>query len=193
MARTKAADAPSAPSPAPKDHNKKPGLSRADRTRLRLSHVSQMRPHRTRIEELQSAIKAERKLLNVIRDAYANDGFSLAALDERLKNEGKNRRAVQAYENERFEVGEDLGQANYQQQDLFDAMPEAARDEVYWSDLGYQIGIEGREPKLPADMPSQFTQVFMKRYHAAQEKLAWAMAPDVNPDKHTPADPLIDA
>jgi len=185
-------EAPTAPSPAPKDHNKqKSALSRADRTKLRLSHIQQMRPHMAKIEELKSAMKAERKLLNVIRDAYANDGFSLSALDERLRNEGKPRKVVQAYETERHEVGEDLGQATYVQPDLFEAMPEAARDEEYWRESGYQLGIEGKEPKAPKEMPTQFHQAFMKGWHAAQERLAWAMAPAVNPEQKPELDPLL--
>lgn len=192
--------APPAPSPPPQGHNGSAGkgkLDRNQRAKLRLSHISKMRPLRSEIEKLQSAMRAVRKELNQIRDEYANDGFSLAALDERFKNEGKPRKVVQAYENERYELGEDLGQANYQQPDLFASMPETAREEEYWGDIGYQLGIEGKECKAPSDMPTQFLQAFTKRWHGAQEKLAWAMAPDANPEKgqnqndHNPGDPLL--
>ncbi len=176
--------------PAGDGHNDAPppaavptGPSRLDRTRMRLRHIAGIRPIIAEIDTLRATLKAKGKLLTAARNAYKADGFLLSNLDEFFDNEKTPNRELEAKEQDRHELFEDTGQVVYVQPDLFAAMPQEARDETYWSDHGYQAGLAGKEAKPPPEMPERFMQTWLKRRMAGQEKLAWALAPDGNPER----------
>lgn len=178
--------APAAPSPPPPGDNAKKGLaglSRADRTKLRLNHIALMRPLIAQIDEVEAVKKALGKQLTKLRNDYKGDGFLLGNLDEMFKSEKMPRRDTQKREQDRHELMEDTGQVVYVQQDFIDKMPEEARDEQYWKEAGYALGIQGKELKHPSEMPERFFQALAKGWHSAQETMAWAVAGTVNPER----------
>lgn len=174
--------------PAPETHNSDPltaktGLTRAERSKARIRLLSEMRPIIAKLADIDALRKSTNKLLSEKRDAYKRLGFLLGNLDQSLKDEAMPRREGPLREQDRQELREDIGQATYIQPDLFDKMPQETRDEQYWGDLGYSMGIQGKEARAPEDMPERFLQVLLKKWHAAQETIIWSMAEETNPER----------
>lgn len=145
--------------------------TREDRAALRLSHIQLIRDAMEERKKAQEAVKALRKVEKRYRNAYETDGFSLALLDEAFDREDTPGRDLQAYERERHELFEDLGQPNYVQPDLFAQMG----DEETWGEAGYRAGLAGKVGTPPQECSPEFHQTWLKRWGAGQERLAWAL------------------
>lgn len=165
-------------------HNLTAREQREQRAAHRLRLIAGIREARDRRITAQEVVRAQRKIETVLRNDYASNDWSLAILDEAFDREDKPRRDLHAYEAERNEVFEDLGQAVYIQPDLFERMPQAAWDETLWSDDGYQAGIAGKVGKPPEECPPEFTQTWLKRWGSGQERIAWSLADKgINPER----------
>lgn len=155
--------------------------TREDRAHLRLSHIAKIRAAMDDRKAAQEAVKLKRKEEKKLRNAYEVDGFSLALLDEAFDRENTPGRDLQAYEVERHELFEDLGQPNYVQPDMFEEMADAE----YWRAAGYRAGLSGREGKPPKECPADMHQAWMKGWGGGQERLSWALAEHTNPESKT--------
>ncbi len=154
-----------------------PAMSRdQEREALYLCTLAELRGRRAATTKAKAAFDAVKLLEKQARALAEAAGFRLSFIDEIFKREGMARKTVAADEQERQWHMEKAGQPLAVQQDMFDRMPEGARDEEFWKDHGYAAGLAGKPGKPPAEMAPQFVQVWLQRWGAGQDKLSWALA-----------------
>jgi hypothetical protein len=148
---------------------------REKRAAARIRHADAIRKARDARLAANEIVKALRKKEKTLRNAYELDGFSLRLLDEAFERADTPGRNLRAYEIERTELFEDLGQATYIQPELLARAPEGSMDETDWMAHGYRAGLEGAEGKPPDECPPEFTQPWMREWGRGQERLSWAL------------------
>ena len=159
-------------------------LSPDERETIFVRHMAGIRADAAQVDKAKEVVKALQKGLTVKRNACKLDGFPLAIVDEILADEAKTRADLAAYEESRRFMRDAVGLASGRQIDLFATLTPDARSEAEWGEMGYAAGIRGEPGTPPKDMPREFDQTWLKRWGAAQEKLAWALADKgINPER----------
>ena len=159
-------------------------LSPDERETIFVRHMAKIRAHVAAIDKAKEVVKSLQKTYTVDRNACKLDGFPLAIVDEILEDEAKTRADLAAYEESRRFMRGSVGLFSGAQIDLFASLTPDARSEAEWGEMGYNAGIKGEPGTPPKDMPREFDQTWLKRWGAAQEKLAWALSDKgINPER----------
>lgn len=111
-----------------------------------------------------------------IRSGIETLGYSLEEFDRAMKDAGSTKIDLAQNERMRTELREFLAVYVPPQGDLFDkAIPEPARDELFWEGEGYKAGVHATKME-PSDhnVPPDMVQPFMNGVANGQARNAWA-------------------
>ena len=172
------------PEKPPVDDNVRAMTEQEEREASFLRHMAALRRQRDIVDEAKGALKAVKKIETRMRNEAKADGWMLKLIDEIMDDESKSRVDLAAENKARNFMREIVGLPIGGQADLFERMPEEARDAETWGADGYRAGARGLPAKPPTEMPARFMQDWMKRWTAGKERLDWAQAEQgINPER----------
>tara|TARA_R110002051_G_scaffold316556_2_gene396340 strand:+ start:8702 stop:9280 length:579 start_codon:yes stop_codon:yes gene_type:complete len=155
------------------DAGSAPQIPNRDEEAVFLSHL-----HKLRVQQSKAAIKkaeydAERNVLTDMFREAKTDGFTRKELVAILADGAASRRDLAAEEERRAQLRTWANLPAGNQADLFD-LPTPAQDEVFAEATGHTMGLRGEDPVKPDYIAPMHEAVFMKGWHAGQERLALA-------------------
>jgi hypothetical protein len=163
------------PKKSAKGHNSL-SLSGDEREALFLLHLSKCREEDKRLADAMETIKEIKAGRTKVRNLAKQEGFPLKHIDSILYREGLSRSDLELEAELHRWMDQMAGLPVGGQGDLFAGVPETAKDAMGAEGDGYAAGLRGADPFPPPSIPTNFHTDWMKGWHAAQEKLAWALA-----------------
>lgn len=138
-------------------------------------------------------IKLEKK---EVRAAIQNAGFPLALYDEAYSELKLKTSRIDLEEKERIRglIREALGLPAGPQASLLDGLPDAARAEVFWEDVGFREGVNGEPANAEkAGVPPENVQHYLQGHGKASEHNARGLKGLDAPEPKRDAEPLVSA
>jgi len=144
-------------------------------TALRVHHVAKLRGLKRLVDKAKEA-------LDEVKGEF-NDALKLAKVDtkidrkhftELLADLATSVKDLEEAERVRTLLRTDWDLPVGTQLDLFDRMPQEARDEAWAKSVGYRDGLRGDPCMMPTDMEPRFGPAYGSGWNDGQEKLMWA-------------------
>lgn len=155
------------------DAGSAPQIPNRDEQDVFVHHLNRIRTQQNKTAIAKAAYDAEKSTeTDLFREAKA-DGFTRKELQAILDDGKASRRDLVAEEERRAMLRTWAGLPAGSQPDLFD-LPSPARDEIDAEAEGYQRGLRGEDPVVPDHISPNYTDAFMKGWHAAQRRRAEA-------------------
>jgi len=165
----------SAPPPKPQTRAERDAQIRRANLDRRLILAANDRKIDVRIEVIRESLKDLLGERRQVRSAIEGTGIPLALYDEAKADALKTRVDLDEKERLRAEAREIFSVPTGVAKDLFDGVPDAAKEAVHWDDMGYRAGRAGLDRDLPDGIPPECEQDFLKAWERAQLELAGAV------------------
>lgn len=143
---------------------------------LRIYHVSKLRAQKQRCDGAKALLDTERQVLtDLMHVAKADTHIERQEFSALLKAMDTSKTELLAREERRAILWADWDLPVGHQGDLFEKLPQEARDEQHAKGMGYAAGLRGDPCQMPENMQPRFGQAFGSGWGKGQEELAWAL------------------
>lgn len=160
--------------PKPKSPAERDAEIRAANLDRRRVLASQDRAIDTRIEVIREQLKTLLQDRKQVRVAILGTGIPLALYDEAKADSLTSRVDLEEKERLRAEAREVFGVPTGVERSLFDGLPDAAKEDAHWADMGRRAGLAGGEREPPEGCPPERHNTYRTEYDKAQLEVAAA-------------------
>lgn len=165
----------SVPPPKVKSQAERDAEIRSAQLDRRRMLAAQDREIDVKVEVIREQMKTLLTHRKQVRNSILQTGIPLALYDEAKADSLTSRVDLEEKEKLRAEAREVFGVPCGVEKGLFDGLPDAAKEEAYWDDIGYRQGLAATEaelPKPPKECPAERQQAFLKGWErGAHERI----------------------
>lgn len=161
--------------PKPKTRAERDAEIRKANLDRRLVLASQDRQIDVKVEVIREQLKTLLQQRKQVRDAIQGTGIPLKLYDEAKADSLTSRVDLEEKERLRAEAREIFGVPTGVEKGLFDDLPDAAKEEAHWADMGYRAGRAGLDRDPPSECPPERQQTYMAEWERAQAEILAAI------------------
>lgn len=167
--------APPAPKPRPLSQAERDAQIRAANLDRRRILAADERKLDMRIDVIKEQLKDMLSEKRQVRSAIEGTGILLKHYDEAKEDALLTRVDLEEKERLRAEARDIFSVPTGVAKSLFDGIPDAAREQAHWDDMGYRAGLAGGEREPPSTCPPERKPDYRTGYDRAQTEMASAI------------------
>lgn len=167
--------APPAPKPRPLSQAERDAQIRAANLDRRRILAADERKLDMRIDVIKEQLKDMLSERRQVRSAIEGTGILLKHYDEAKEDALLTRVDLEEKERLRAEARDIFSVPTGVAKSLFDGIPDAAREQAHWDDMGYRAGLAGGEREPPSTCPPERKPDYRTGYDRAQTEMASAI------------------
>lgn len=165
----------SAPKPRPLSQAERDAQIRAANLDRRRILAADERKLDMRIDVIKEQLKDMLSEKRQVRSAIEGTGILLKHYDEAKEDALLTRVDLEEKERLRAEARDIFSVPTGVAKSLFDGIPDAAREQAHWDDMGYRAGLAGGEREPPSTCPPERKPDYRTGYDRAQTEMASAI------------------